>query len=220
MAPHAEDPVRVGYRQSPSSALLKPGFDQAGIAVRKESEAEAEHRGQSLSDTYEPGRTLVATHENYEFNYLRPRFPDLHWDKLEEVTYEEKGLLGHPRFQNLLDAATDVFDYVPKIGTEVSGIKLSQLNDLQKCDLARLVATRGVVFFRNQDDFDIEAQRELGKFFGTLHKHATTSVPEREGLEDVHVIYTTNQSRDQRALFTPTFLWHSDVCITKPRRKC
>jgi hypothetical protein len=36
-------------------------------------------------------------------------------------------------------------------------------------------------------------------------------VPRREGLEDVHVVYTGEDSPDLRALFTPTFLWHSDV---------
>lgn len=80
-----------------------------------------------------------------------------------------------------------------------------------KNDLARLISTRGVVFFRNQKDFDIEAQRKLGSYFGTLHKHATTSVPKRGDLDDVHVVYTDERSKDQRAPFTPTFLWHSDV---------
>jgi len=74
-----------------------------------------------------------------------------------------------------------------------------------------------VVFFRNQKNFSIDEQRELGKYFGELHKHATTGVPKREGLEDVHVIYTGEDSPDLRALFTPSFLWHSDVRI-KPLR--
>ncbi len=88
------------------------------------------------------------------------------------------------------------------------------LTDPQKNDLARLIATRGVVFFRNQKNFGIDDQRELGQYFGQLHKHATTAVPRREGLEDVHVVYTGEGSPDLRALFTPTFLWHSDVSLT------
>ena len=156
----------------------------------------------------------MEAHETYEFDYLRPRFPDLKWEPLREVAYEDKGLLGDPKFRNLLDTATDVVDYVPKIGTEICGVNLKTLTDAQKNDLARLIATRGVVFFRNQHDFDVDAQRELGKYFGTLHRHATTSVPQKEGLEDVHVIYTTDKSLDQRALFTPTFLWHSDVSMS------
>lgn len=208
MAPHAEDPVRVEYQ--PESWVTLKGTSEKILQKPK-----VKSKKRSLADTYEAGRTQIAAHDTYEFEYLRPRFPDLKWEPLQEVQYEDKGLLGDAKFRNILDAATDVVDYVPKIGTEISGINLKTLTDAQKNDLARLIATRGVVFFRDQHDFDIDSQRELGKYFGTLHKHATTSVPEREGLEDVHVIYTTDKSVDQRALFTPAFLWHSDVRLSK-----
>ncbi|OAL54357.1 alpha-ketoglutarate-dependent taurine dioxygenase [Pyrenochaeta sp. DS3sAY3a] len=167
---------------------------------------------QVTKPSYVPGRTVVKKYdETYEYEDLRPRFPDITWPAYQEIPYADKGLLGDPEFKNLLADATDVFDYNPKIGTEVHGVDLANLTDLQKNDLARLIATRGVVFFRNQKNFGIDEQRELGKYFGELHKHATTGVPKREGLEDVHVIYTGEGSPDLRALFTPTFLWHSDV---------
>lgn len=167
----------------------------------------------SITDStkYTPGRSIPESHEHYEHEDLRPRFPDVHWPPLTEVPYQDKGFEGDPHFRKLLSAATDVFDYNPKIGTEIHGIDLANLTDAQKNDLARLIATRGVVFFRDQKNFDIEAQRELGKYFGTLHRHATTSVPIRPGLEDVHVVFTGESSQDMRAMFTPTFLWHSDV---------
>ncbi|MCJ1362561.1 hypothetical protein MMC16_001665 [Acarospora aff. strigata] len=161
--------------------------------------------------TYEPGYTVVDSHDQYEHDDLGPSFPNVHWEPLVEVPYRDKGLNGHPQFRNLLQSATDIFDYNPKIGTEIHGVNLAKLTDAQANDLARLIATRGVVFFRNQVGFDIEAQRKLGQYLGTLHKHATTSVPRKPGLEDVHVVYTDGTSKDQRAFFTPTFLWHSDV---------
>ncbi|KAL8942023.1 MAG: hypothetical protein Q9211_001564 [Gyalolechia sp. 1 TL-2023] len=160
---------------------------------------------------YEPGRTLVESHDSYEHQDLCPSFPNLHWEPLKEVPYHDKGLQGDARFRNLLASATDVFDYNPKIGTEIHGVNLAKLTDAQKNDLARLISTRGVVFFRNQSELDIEAQRELGAYFGKLHKHATTAVPQRPGLEDVHVVYTDRTSKGQRAVFAPSFLWHSDV---------
>lgn len=119
---------------------------------------------------YEPGRTAVEDHENYPYDYLLPSFPDVRWDPIEKVPYHDKGILGDEKFSNLLNAATDIFDYNPKIGTEIRGVNLAKLTDDQKNDLARLIATRGVVFFRGQDDFDIEAQRDLGRYFGTLHR--------------------------------------------------
>lgn len=209
MAPHAEDPVQVDYR--PHSWDTGKGANGVEVVPKDKKTSGGQNKKRSLADTYEPGRTPVEIHEQYEFDYLLPRFPDLHWNELKEIPYEDKGLQGDPRFRHLLEAADDIVDYVPRIGTEISGVNLARLTDAQKCDLARLIATRGVVFFRNQVDFDIEAQRELGKFFGTLHKHATTAVPQKPGLEDVHVVYTTEKSVDQRAMFTPTFLWHSDV---------
>jgi hypothetical protein len=160
---------------------------------------------------YTPGRGVQESHDHYEHEDLRPCFPDLHWPALEEVPYHDKGFNGDPEFRNLLKDATDVFDYNPKIGTEIHGVDLANLTDAQKDDLALLIATRGVVFFRDQKNLDIDAQRELGQYFGKLHKHATTSVPQRPGLEDVHVVYTGENSTDMRAMFTPTFLWHSDV---------
>ena len=163
---------------------------------------------------YEPGRKTIETHDEYEHEDLRPVFPDVHWEPLTEIPYSDRGLQGDPQFRNLLANATDIFDYNPKIGTEVHGINLAKLTDVQKDDLARLISIRGVVFFRDQTDLDIDAQCDLGQYFGELHKHATTSVPRRGDLDDVHVVYTDEKSKDQKAVFAPTFLWHSDVSNT------
>lgn len=189
--------------------LVEPAF-QSSVAAPVTSLKQSVKP--SNTHNYVPGRTTVTQHdETYEFEDLRPRFPDITWPALTEIPYADKGCLGDVNFKNLLSSATDVFDYNPKIGTEVHGVDLANLTDLQKNDLARLIATRGVVFFRNQKNFGIEEQRALGQYFGQLHKHATTSVPRREGLEDVHVVYTGEGSSDLRSLFSPTFLWHSDV---------
>ncbi|KAF2816201.1 TauD-domain-containing protein [Mytilinidion resinicola] len=190
---------------------MAPGLvEPAQYDAFKDSDVKAPHKNKSVIN-YTPGRNVVESHENYEYEDLKPRFPDVKWPALTEVPYHDKGLNGDPEFRNLLSAATDVFDYNPKIGTEIHGIDLANLTDAQKDDLARLIATRGVVFFRDQKNLTIDAQRELGAYFGSLHKHATTCVPQRPGLEDVHVVYTGENSTDMRAMFTPTFLWHSDV---------
>lgn len=169
---------------------------------------------------YIPGVTVVnnAPDDVYEHDQFRPSFPLHSWAALEEVPYEDKGLLGDPEFRNLLDAAEDVFDYSPKIGTEIVGVKLNSLTDAQKNDLARLIATRGVVFFRNQADFTVQDQLNLGRYFGSLHKHATTALPKKEGLDEIHVVYTDGNSKDQSALFDPSYLWHSDVSGFLPFR--
>src|SRR5690606_132384 len=141
--------------------------------------------------------------ETYPWAHLRPSFPDVKWEPLQEIPYEDKGLLGHPQFKNLLDAAEDVFDYTPKLGTEIVGVSLKTLTDAQKNDLARLIAYRGVVFFRNQSDWTVDDQLELGRYWGKLHKHATTAMPREEGRDEIHVVYADDRSVDQSALFTP-----------------
>ena len=204
MAPSLEEPISY----SSEGQITNKISSKNSFAPTKPSHSVA---------SYIPGRTTIQDHsEYYEHEDLKPYFPDVHWPALEEVPYADKGLLGDPEFRNLREIATDIFDYNPKIGTEVHGVDLANLTDAQRNDIARLIAIRGVVMFRNQKNFDIEKQRELGAYFGKLHKHATTSVPKRGDLDDVHVVYTDEKSKDQRSLFTPTFLWHSDVSICIP----
>ncbi|KAI4848084.1 TauD-domain-containing protein [Aureobasidium sp. EXF-8845] len=178
------------------------------LTINTKSSTQATH---TKPLAYEPGRTIAETHENYAYDHLLPTFPDLKWDPLEEVPYHDKGILGSPSFSSLTSTATSIRDFNPRVGTEVTGIDLASLSSAQKNDIARLISTRGVVFFRNQKNFDIEAQRELGKYFGTLHRHATTSVPKQQGLEDVHVVFAEGARGARNHIFSPSFLWHSDV---------
>lgn len=190
-------------------SIVDSAYNGAGHLV---NETKTLKNGAKQKPRFTPGYSVPEPAPvDYEFKDLKPCFPDVHWPPLAEVPYSDKGLLGDPEYTDLFAGATDVIDYNPKIGTEVLGVSLKTLTDAQKNDLARLVAHRGVVWFRNQADFTIEDQLELGRYFGTLHKHATTSMPKRKGLEEVHVIYTDGSSKDQRAVFTPSHLWHSDV---------
>ena len=64
----------------------------------------------------------------------------------------------------------------PTIGTEVHGIQLSKLNNAGKDQLARLVAERKVVAFREQDFANLSIQEALdfGGYFGRHHIHPTS----------------------------------------------
>ncbi|RPA81513.1 TauD-domain-containing protein [Ascobolus immersus RN42] len=169
---------------------------------------------------YVPGVTKKIEDEGpYEYYHFTPSFPDLSWAPLEHVPYTDKGTLGDPSYANLLADATDVFDYSPKIGTEIRGVKLENLNDAQKNDLARLIAHRGVVFFRDQDTFNVEDQLALGAYFGKLHAHATTAVPKGAAqdpkLNDIHVVWANENSKSQQHLAPLGYFWHSDVTYEK-----
>lgn len=58
---------------------------------------------------------------------------------------------------------------------------------------------------------NIQEQLELGRYFGRLHKHATTPVPREDGLEEVHVVYNDSTHKPDPSAFSKLELWHSDV---------
>ncbi|THH08948.1 hypothetical protein EW145_g2366 [Phellinidium pouzarii] len=141
---------------------------------------------------------------------FQPLFPKVDWAPLEQFEVIDRGSFADPEKRALLSAARKVTDLTPAIGTEVEGIDLAKLSDAQKDELALLVAERGVVFFRNQP-IDVHQQLDLARYFGKLHKHATTPMPREPGLEEVHVVYNDSSRRPDPSAFSKLELWHSDV---------
>ncbi|KAF2994967.1 hypothetical protein E8E13_003189 [Curvularia kusanoi] len=89
--------------------------------------------------------------------------------------FEDRGHYGDSKKANLFQNNPNlkVTKLTPRVGTEISGLQLSQLTPSQKDDLALLIAERGVVVFRDQDFKDIgpDAQKAFGQHFGRLHVH-------------------------------------------------
>ena len=61
-------------------------------------------------------------------------------------------------------------DLTPTIGTEVTGVQISKLSLAGRDQLARFVAERKVVAFRDQDfaDLPINEALDFGRYFGRL----------------------------------------------------
>lgn len=94
----------------------------------------------------------------------------------ELFDFEDRGHYADPAKPNLLpkdNTSIKAVKITPRIGTEITGLQLSQLTNAQKDELALLLAERGVVVFRDQDFKDIgpRAQKEFGQYFGRLHVH-------------------------------------------------
>ncbi|KAI1300979.1 hypothetical protein EDD11_005900 [Mortierella claussenii] len=111
-----------------------------------------------------------------------------------------------PEKKALFASVTKRIDYSPKIGTELHGLRLTQLTEQQSEELAAFIAERGVVFFRDQDDLDTNEHVKLGARWGPLHVHPL--VPHNQENPEVIVLdsrlsppnrYNTNNS------------WHSDI---------
>lgn len=109
------------------------------------------------------------------------------WDKslkyppLEPFEHYEHGKDADTSYPDLLPAGTKVDHLTPTTGTEVRGIQLSSLSDAGKDQLARFVAERKVVAFRDQDfkDLSIADALKYGGYFGRHHIHPTVSSSER-----------------------------------------
>ena len=70
-------------------------------------------------------------------------------------------LLGHPGLTRK--------DLTPRMGTELGGFHLQDLNDVQIEELAKFIAQRGCVVFRDQTWTDVE-QAEFAAKLGELEK--------------------------------------------------
>lgn len=105
--------------------------------------------------------------------------------------------------------ATERIDLAKPIGTELKGLQLRDLDEGGIEDVKRLVAERGVLFFRDQQ-MTLAEQVEVGRRLGELHVHPAASAP--EGFPEVLVVHTDANSRR-----TAGDGWHSDVsCDERP----
>jgi sulfonate dioxygenase len=136
---------------------------------------------------------------------------------LEPFEFKDKALLADPKKPNLLsedNGRVKVTRLTPGVGTEITGLQLSQLTDDQKNELALLLAERGVVVFRDQDFKDIgtEKQKAFGQYFGPLHIHPVGSHV-KDNLE-LHNIYLGSDNlyrAQQRSAKLTSIGYHSDV---------
>ncbi|KAG0325182.1 hypothetical protein BGZ99_000959 [Dissophora globulifera] len=111
-----------------------------------------------------------------------------------------------PEKKALFASVTKRIDYTPKIGTELHGVKLSQLTDQQSEELAAFIAERGVVFFRDQEDLDSDEHVKLGARWGPLHVHPL--IPHNQKNPEVIVL---DSRLSPPARYNSNNSWHSDV---------
>ncbi|KAG6814031.1 hypothetical protein H0H92_003881 [Tricholoma furcatifolium] len=153
--------------------------------------------------------------EPYRYAHLLPHFSQDHYPPLTPFEHVDPGhrALTHANPRAFLDNATTV-ELTPNLGLEVQGVNLATLSDEGRDQLALEVARRGVVVFRDQQEFldrGPDFYKAWGSHFGRLHIHPTSGHP--ENYPEIHLVY-----RDANSTFnfeieesiTTTF-WHSDV---------
>lgn len=142
------------------------------------------------------------------------------WDRTETyaplVPFEhvEHGKDADRTFPELLPATAQVADLTPRTGSEVRGVQISKLSDAGKDQLARFVAERKVVAFRDQDlaDQPIADALAFGGYYGRHHIHPTSGQP--AGYPEIHLVHRGAGDRSADSFFatrTSSVAWHSDV---------
>lgn len=153
----------------------------------------------------------------YRYANLLPVFPqDEHYPPLTPFDHIDPAsrALSHPDPRAFLANATSIVQLTPHLGEEVRGVNLATLDNDGRDQLALEVARRGLVVFRDQQDFvdrGPDFYLEWGRHFGRLHIHPTSGHP--DGYPEVHLVYrdanaTYNFERENRLTSTT---WHSDV---------
>ncbi|KAG5642772.1 hypothetical protein DXG03_002117 [Asterophora parasitica] len=147
----------------------------------------------------------------FYYPYLDPneKFPPT-----EIFEFTEPGTRADPAKPNLLANAT-VTDISPYIGTEVTGVQISQLTKEGLDELALYTAERKVLLFRDQDfkDLSPERQIEIARHFGPIQLHPTSG--NVKGYPEFHVVYRDAKRDPIREYLggdrVSQTSWHSDV---------
>lgn len=164
--------------------------------------------------------TLIVNKSNRDASrypeFLPTWNPQETYEPLKFFKHVEPGKRADPAFPNLLPSTRDyqLANVTPKLGSEISGIQLSQLDSNGKDELALLVAQRGVVIFRNQDFSSHGPQFavDYGRHFGRLHIHPTSGAPKH--YPELHITYRRADPGEFERVFsenTNAVSWHTDV---------
>lgn len=77
------------------------------------------------------------------------------------IEHVDPGLRADPKKPNLLTPNVKLTHISPYLGTEVTGVQISELSEEGRNELALLVAERKVVVFRDQNFKDIGPERQI-----------------------------------------------------------
>jgi len=132
----------------------------------------------------------------------------------------DPGTRADPKKPHLLNPNVTTHNISPYLGTEISGVQISELTKEGLDELALFAAERKVLIFRDQDFKDIgpDRQIELAKHFGPLHVHPTSG--NLKGYPQFHVVYrdAANEKIKEYPASTDrasNVEWHSDVSYEK-----
>ncbi|KAF5391159.1 hypothetical protein D9757_003107 [Collybiopsis confluens] len=135
------------------------------------------------------------------------------------VEHNDVGKQANPAKPNLLNPNVTTRDISPYLGTEITGVQISQLTKEGLDELALFAAERKVLLFRDQDFKDLgpERQIEIARHFGPIQRHPTSG--NVKGFPEFHVVYRDPEHdvfKEYRGRNRSSGVqWHSDVSYEK-----
>ncbi|KAG2028491.1 hypothetical protein BDR03DRAFT_1077876, partial [Suillus americanus] len=185
-----------------------------------------------VTDTIDDLKLTATKQDNgpsYPFYYpyydVNEKFPPTEVYGIIVIEHTDPGAKADRAKPHLLTPEANISHLSPFLGTEISGVQISQLSEEGLDELALYAAERKVLIFRDQDFKDIgpDKQIEIAKCgtlrlrFGRIQRHPTSG--NVKGYPEFHVVYRgTEHDRlkevipDDRITRTQ---WHSDVSYEK-----
>ncbi|TGO90600.1 hypothetical protein BPOR_0058g00190 [Botrytis porri] len=153
-----------------------------------------------------------------QYPHYLPTWDDITYPPLESFEHRDHGLDADTTYPELLASGVEAVELTPAMGTEIKGVQLSKLSNAGKDQLARFVAERKVVAFRDQDfaDLPIVDAVKYGSYFGRPHIHPTSGAPLNH--PEVHLVHRAAGDKTADSFFetrTNSVAWHSDVTYEK-----
>jgi sulfonate dioxygenase len=149
-----------------------------------------------------------------KYSQYLPTWEPVFFDPLPPFEFVDPALHADKAKRNLLKDGVVSKNISPKMGTELTGIQLTELSNAAKDELALLVAERKCVVIRDQNfkDTGPAFQQEFANYFGKPHYQPVTgSVP---GYPGFHIIYRDGNQAEIQRFFqqkSTANIWHHDV---------
>jgi sulfonate dioxygenase len=147
--------------------------------------------------------------------YLPTWEPNVWFDEVPPFEFYDPALRADKQKANLLIPGVTMKDITPKMGTILSGVKLQELSDAARDELALLISERKVVVFRDQLEFlnaGPQFQQDFMSYFGKLsYQPVSGSV---KGFPAFHIIHRDDNEDEIEQFFErklTSTLWHHDV---------
>jgi sulfonate dioxygenase len=211
-----EVPVKATQATQPAKAptgLSGAFLDLAPIDYGLEAEKEGKD-GVAPAKVRIQFQMLASPNSQCQYPHYLPTWPNVKWTPLESFIHCDPGLDADADYPEILAKGVNAIDLTPTTGTEIRGMQLSKLSPAGKDQLARFVAERKVVVFRDQDfaDLPIGDAVNFVRYFGRPHLHPLSGAP--KGHPEVHLVHKAAGDKTAELFFqtkTSSVLWHSDV---------